>query len=408
VLRYRLYDLSLVIQRTLAYALASAMVAAIYLTVVAITVTTVAGATATLGTHLLAAVAAAASFHPVLVAVQRAVQRVFYGDRSRPYDAVTQMAHTIERSLLPEQVLPDVVATVARALRLSFVAIELAGDDSWDRAAVHGTPTDPVETFAMTYQGVTVGRLLVSSRRGEARLSDLDRQVLGDLARQAGVAAQAVRTAAALQRSRAELVTAREEERRRLRRDLHDGLGPTLAGVTLGLHAAQNRVAAGQPDDALPLLRDLEQQVETAVLDVRRLVYGLRPPALDEFGLVQAVAMHGSKLDGPDLKVTVTPSRTLGRLPAAVEVAAYRIATEALTNVARHAAARACSVRFTLNGALTVEVQDDGQGIAPDSHAGVGLTAMRERADELGGSLVVESGPAGTRVLAQLPTEEVT
>lgn len=250
--------------------------------------------------------------------------------------------------------------------------------------------------------------MLVCARGKDEGLSHADRRLLADLARQAGVAAHAVRTTTALQRSRAELVTAREEERRRLRRDLHDGLGPTLAGVTMGLHAAATLVHAN-PVEARRLLGSLESQVEEAVADIRRLVYGLRPPALDEFGLVRAVQLHAARFEGSagGCHVTVdSPPAGLGRLPAAVEVAAYRIVTEALTNVARHAGARSAAVRLCLNGAVELEITDDGCGLPAGQPAGVGMTAMRERAAELGGTLTVESRPGRTSVRARLPAQE--
>lgn len=408
ILRYRLYDLDLVVRRAIVYLLVSALVAAGYLGIVAAAEAAVSG-TVGLGVHVLAAVVAAAGFQPLRSRVQRGVDRLFYGDRSRPYDVLARLGRHLEAVLLPEAVLPGVVDAVADALRLRYVAIEFADGEAWSPAAQHGQLHDDPDSFPMTYQGELVGRMLVCSRgRGET-LTDGDRRLLADLARQAGVAAHAVRSAAALARSRAELVTAREEERRRLRRDLHDGLGPTLAGVTMGLHAAATRIGT-DPGEATRLLASLETQVEQAVADIRRLVYGLRPPALDEFGLIRAVQLHAAQFDGGgDLAVTVdSPAEGLGQLPAAVEVAAYRIATEALTNVARHSSASSCTVRLGLNGALEVEVVDDGHGLPSGHRAGVGLTAMRERAAELGGTLCTHSGPAGTRIVACLPVVEAT
>ena len=419
ILRYRLYDLNLLLRRTVAYAAVSAGVAAVYLAVVAVADSVVAGG-ASLGVHLVAAVLAAASFHPFAVAVQRLVERLFYGDRSRPYDVVNALARSIEGSLAPELVLPGVVDTVADALRLPYVEVDLVAGDGWEPSAVRGTPAAVVEAFPLTYQGSVVGRLRVSPRRTETALHPADREVLAALARQAGVAAHAVQTSVALQRSRSELVAAREEERRRLRRDLHDGLGPALAGVTLGLHAAQNQIRAGRSPDAQALLAELEGQVESAVQDVRRLVYGLRPPALDELGLVGAVRRFGSGLEGSGLTVTVSlvddderldehgyASNSDGveriALPAAIEVAAYRIATEALVNVSRHAAAQACRVTFRVDRDVVVTVVDDGQGLPPDGRAGIGLISMRERAAELSGTLEMQSGPTGTRLTARLP-----
>ena len=408
ILRYRLYELDLVVRRAIAYLLASTLVAGGYLAIVATAEIAVSG-TVGLGVHVLAAVGAAAGFQPLRSRVQRGVDRLFYGDRSRPYDVLARLGRHLEAVLLPEAVLPGVVEAVADALRLSYVAIEFADSAGWIPAAEHGRAHDDPDSFPMTYQGELVGRMLVCSRgRGET-LSDADRRLLADLARQAAVAAHAVRSAAALARSRAELVTAREEERRRLRRDLHDGLGPTLAGVTLGLHAAATRVGT-DPGEVIRLLAGLETQVEQAVAEIRRLVYGLRPPALDEFGLIRAVKLHAAQFDGGgDLTVSVdSPAEGLGQLPAAVEVAAYRIATEALTNVARHSCATSARVRLCRNQALEVEVVDDGRGLPEGHRAGVGLTAMRERAAELGGTLRIHSGPEGTRILACLPVVEAS
>lgn len=404
ILRYRLYDLDLVISRTVGYLAVSAVVAGLYLAIVAVVEAATSGSVS-LAVHVIAAVAAAAAFHPVRVRMQRAVDRLFYGDRARPYDAVAGLARRMEAALDPDDVLPTIVRTVADALRLPYVAIQLREADGWHTAAEHGHLHGEPDVFPMTYQGETVGRMTVCPRRAGEALDAADQRLLADLARQAGVAAQAVRATSALLRSRAELVTAREEERRRLRRDLHDGLGPTLAGVTMGLHAAQTFVAR-DPAEAKRLMAGLEAQVEEAIADIRRLVYGLRPPALDEFGLVRALQLHATRIeaqpDGIDIVID-SPPEGLGRLPAAVEVAAYRIVTEAITNVTRHARARTCKVRLCLNGALELDVTDDGRGLDPARPAGVGVTAMRERAAELGGVLIIEELRPGTRVRARLP-----
>ena len=404
ILRYRLYDLDLVISRTVGYLAVSALVAGLYLAIVGV-VEAAMSESASTAVHVIAAVAAAAAFHPVRVRVQRAVDRLFYGERARPYEAVARLAGRMEAALDPDDVLPTIVQTVAEALRLPYVAIELREAGGWHTAAEHGHPQGAADAFPMTYQGETVGRMAVCPRRAGESLDATDQRLLTDLARQAGVAAQAVRATSALLRSRAELVTAREEERRRLRRDLHDGLGPTLAGVTMGLHAARTFIDR-DPAEAKRLLAGLEGQVEDAIADIRRLVYGLRPPALDEFGLVRALQLHATRIEAwPDgIEIVIdSPPEGLGRLPAAVEVAAYRIVTEAVTNVTRHAHARTCTVRLCLNGALELDVIDNGRGLDPAQPAGVGLTAMRERAAELGGALTIEQLCPGTRVRARLP-----
>jgi signal transduction histidine kinase len=218
-------------------------------------------------------------------------------------------------------------------------------------------------------------------------------------------AVHAVRLTTDLQHSRERLVAAREEERRRLRRDLHDGLGGQLAGLTVQAGALR-RLIPRDPDAADELVVELREELRGAISDIRRLVYDLRPPALDDLGLLEALrqlaARYGSK-DEP-LRVVVEAPLELPDLPAAVEVAVYRIVQEALTNVARHAGAKTCIVRLVVNGDVILEIVDDGVGIPAEQSAGVGLSSMRERAAELGGSYVVEKAPkSGTRVLVSLP-----
>jgi signal transduction histidine kinase len=200
-------------------------------------------------------------------------------------------------------------------------------------------------------------------------------------------------------------VTAREEERRRIRRDLHDGLGPALAGITLKLDAARNLLKRdiNATDE---LLGELKTQTQSAIADIRRLVYDLRPPALDELGLIGALREYAARYSDDTLQIAMEAD-ALPPLPAAVEVAAYRIATEALTNVVKHAHAKHCALRITCNARdLRLEICDNGVGVADDAHAGVGLTSMRERAAELGGTFTVESNDSeGTRVVATIPAE---
>lgn len=259
---------------------------------------------------------------------------------------------------------------------------------------------------------------MVAPRSPGEGLSEADRRLLGDLARQAEVAVHAVGLTADLQRSRERLVTAREEERKRLRRDLHDGVGPTLTGLALQLNAARKLVAGDRAEDAGQTLARLEKRTQETIAEMRRLVYGLRPPALDDLGLVPSIRQqarsHGM-VDPPAEAGTDDPRDApvfslqvpdpLPPLPAAVEVACYRIAQEAITNVSRHARAGRCSVRASVDGAvLELEIADDGMGMPGDRTVGVGLSSMRERAEELGGTLAVETGrEGGTRVLARLP-----
>jgi signal transduction histidine kinase len=260
----------------------------------------------------------------------------------------------------------------------------------------------------LIHQGETLGYIVLGPRAPNEAFSSTDLHLLEDLAPQVGVAVHAVRLAADLQRSRERLVLAREEERRRIRRDLHDGLGPQLAGVALKLETLRNRLT----DDPLAasLLADLAKRTQEATADIRHLVYELRPPTLDELGLVSALRESVTQYTQQgcnDLKITFDAPESLPQLPAAVEVAVYRIAQEACANVIRHADAHACQVRLKLDelaGLLCLEVRDDGKGLSMKRRAGVGLNSMRERAEELGGTLTITSiSSGGTLLTARLP-----
>lgn len=206
-----------------------------------------------------------------------------------------------------------------------------------------------------------------------------------------------------LQRSRQTIVTAREEERRRLRRDLHDGLGPTLAAQMFRVGAAR-QLLSKHPEKTATLLADLEGGIEGTLVDIRRLVYALRPPLLDQFGLLGAIVDFVRQHEaGVPIALDLPPLAP--SLSAAVEVAAFRIVQTGLDNVVQHAQATRCNVRLAVTAdVLEITIVDDGIGIAPDYLAGVGLTSMRERAEELGGSFAVAPiQPHGTHVSVCFP-----
>ncbi|GAA3183857.1 hypothetical protein GCM10010531_42630 [Blastococcus jejuensis] len=401
VLRYRLDGIDVVINRTLVYGVLTALVVGVYVLVVGYL-----GAALRreddLTISLVATGIVAVLFAPARARVQRAVDRLLYGRRNEPYAALAQLGERLEGTLAPDAVLPAIVSAVRETLRLPYVAVRLA-DDAPPVAA--GEPVPATETLPLTHHGVPVGSLVLGLRPGESGFSPADRRLLTDLARQAGVAVSAVRLTADLQRSRERLVTAREEERRRLRRDLHDGLGAQLAGLTVQTGVLRTLIGR-DPAAAEELAGELRGELRTAIADIRRLVHGLRPPALDELGLVGALQRLAERC-GTDggLRVEVDVPGPLPALPAAVEVAAYRIVQEALTNVVRHASARHSCVRLTVEATwLVVEVTDDGVGLAATAPAGVGLSSMRERAAEMGGSCEVTTvADGGTRVLARLP-----
>ncbi|GAA4722022.1 sensor histidine kinase [Phytohabitans rumicis] len=345
-----------------------------------------------------------AVYGPLRHRLWRAIRRLVLGRRDDPYGVVAGLAEQLERSGSPEDQLLAVARTVAEAFRSPYVSVEVDRSGGERLTVEHGTRPAATHALPITYRGEEVGRLVLPRGGARAPLSIRDERLLGDVVRQAAAATRASYLAIALQRSREQIVNAREEERRRLRRDLHDGLGPSLGAVAMRIDTARN-LAATAPQEADRLLRQARDEVAAALTDVRRLVHDLRPPALDDLGLVGAVQQQTERLRTPGLTVRVDAHPDLAGLPAAVEVAAYRIASEALTNVARHAGATTCRVRIAIQDShLLLEVADDGSGIGPGTRAGVGLVSLRERAAELGGQCeILCPAGRGTLVRARLP-----
>lgn len=392
-----------------AWTLTSAAVAAV---VVTVDLVVLAAARAALGDRLderevtlAVLVGAVVVYGPLRSWVGSGVQRVLFGRRADRYGAVSALAARLETSgSVPEQ-LPTLVEAVASTFKVPHVHVEVVTPGGGTLAASHGRRPAEVQELDIAYGGERVGRLVLPVLGVRSMLSRRDQGLLVDLVRQAAVAVRAGLLAAELQESRERLVIGREDDRRRIRRDLHDGLGPALGGVALRLQAADNAVAA-DPDRARELVALARHEVQEALDDVRRLVHDLRPPALDDLGLEAAVRQQAERVR-PEVAVVVH-SEGLQGLPAAVEVAAYRIVGEALTNVVKHARATHARVALVPEGrALRVTVADDGHGIGADVVAGVGLLSLRERAEELGGHCQVrcpEEG--GTVVEAWLPLGE--
>jgi signal transduction histidine kinase len=427
MLRHHLFDVDVLINRTLVYLTLTAIVVGTYMFMVGY-LSTLFHAGDNLVISILAAGCVAVLFAPLRDRLQRGVNRLMYGERDDPYTALTRLGRRLEASLAPESVLSTVVTTVREVLKLPYVAIYLKQDHDGSKiVAESASPSLRAEggrirvpglereglCVPLIHQGETLGYIVLGPRAPNEAFSSADLRLLDDLAPQVGAAVHAVRLTTNLQRmtedlqrSREHLVNTREEERRRLRRDLHDGLGPTLASLAQRLDTARILIPR-DPNAAVALLGDLTAQVKTTITDIRRLVYALRPPALDELGLVSALREHAAHYNEANgLSVSMEAPERLPPLPAAVEVAAYRIVLEALTNVARHAHARTCHIHLELREAqvLYLEVTDDGGGLPNDYHAGVGLASMRERAMELGGECRIEPGPThGIRVVAWLP-----
>ncbi len=396
VVRHQLLDIRLVLSRALAWLLLSLAALAAYGALVALLGTALqdAGRRSALLTALVAVALA-----PLLPRLQREVDRWTYGDRGDPARVAERLSEHLAAG--GERGLAGVVSSLRAALRLPYVALT----DQETTLAADGTAPANIAVLPLTYAGNAVGQLKIGLRPGEKVLGEDDLPALQLVAAPLAVALGALRLSGDLERSRSRIVVAREEERRRLRRDLHDGLGPTLTGLALAADAATNFLDR-DPEQSRQLLGSLRRDTRTAIGEVRRLIDDLRPPALDELGLLGALNERVDALrrrdDGSIVDVRLVAPEALPALPAAVEVVAYRVATEALLNVTRHAGARGAVIEISCNGSLDVSVLDDGL-VATAWTPGVGLSAMRERAAEVGARF--EAGPttSGGRVFLSIP-----
>jgi two-component system NarL family sensor kinase len=349
--------------------------------------------------HAIALAVVVATWSPVAARVESGVHSLAYGQRDNAYEVADQVYRQLRADPQADELLPSVVALLADTLALPYVEIEAVGRVITTHGAIPEGAT--VVAIPLTYHHLTLGTLRASSRSRRDWLSAADVRLLADLARHVAITLHAAQLTTTVQHARAQLVTAREEERRRIRRDLHDGLAPTLASLGLQLGVLQRTLRA-DPAAAELLAGELRSGIRQATAEIRRLVYGLRPPMLDEFGLVDAMR-NLNPTDG--LTRTVSMPDPMPVLPAAVEVAIYRIAAEALHNAARHAAATRCAVELTTSGdEVAFTVTDDGRGLPEPYLAGVGHHSMRERTAELGGTIDIGPAPGGgTRVAVTFP-----
>ncbi|MCB0857390.1 MAG: hypothetical protein KDB57_04615 [Solirubrobacterales bacterium] len=400
ILRYRLFDIEVVISRTLVYGTLSLIVAAVYAAIVAAFAALFGSATAA---GVLGAGAVAVMVQPVHARLQRRVDRWIFGDRSDPYAALQRLDDRLKETQAPEEAVQAVVESVAESLRLPWSAVEFDRDGEGMTIAAYGARGGgTLERRELWHRGEHVGSLVVEVPKARP-LSESDRRLLDQLAGHVGAAVQSVRLTIDLLASRKELVTAREEERRRLRRDLHDGVGPSLAAMSLQLEVLRERVS--EEDEAL--VDQLGAQAQEAIVDIRRLVYELRPPALDQYGLVSGLSEQARRMSSEATAFSVRAPEEMPALPAAIEVAVYRIALEAMTNAARHSGASSCEVNISVEGPVSLTVEDDGVGIDTTAAHGVGLRSMRERTDELGGAFAVGvRNSGGTTLRAEFPLEE--
>jgi signal transduction histidine kinase len=404
VLQYRLFDVEIVVRRVLVYGALTVVLLALYVAATLGIAAVVPGSEGP--ARFVATALVALAFAPVRDRLQALIGRRLYGDRRRPYAALTRLARELQTPSSPDGVMNALVGSTAQAVASPYVAIERDGPAAAvpSRVECGVRPADDAQLIRLDlmHGGRQLGRLVVACR-GREDFSPADILLLTDLALPIAAAVQAVDLSAELHRSREQLLLAVEEERRRLGRDLHDDLGPRLAVISMQVEAAHDLINVDD-DRAKRVLSQLLDLTGQAVREVRRIAHDHRPATLDALGLMTALRAHAASLAAVPTRVDAPED--LPPLSAAVEVAAYRIALEALQNVAVHAHATSCVLRVSHDGStLTFEVEDDGVGIRADHPVGMGLQSMAERAGQLGGTFSIDTGAngMGTRVRVSLP-----
>ena len=402
ILQWRAFDVDVVIRRSVLAGTLLVVALGVYGVVVAI-VSSAVGRDGRVPS-LVGAAAVVLTVVPAALIARRVVDRAFYGRRGDPYAVVAELGRRASAASAPGEALDEIVEAITHELKLPYAAIL---DSEAVMLASSGTlaSNEDCADLPLEHQGVAVGALRVGYRRGEDGLSAAEERLLSTLAHQVGASVRALQLVDGLKAAREQLVVAREDERRRIQRDLHDSLGPQLTAVTMHLDAARNHLAAGNPSDTDDLLRDARRELHQAGGDVRRLVYSLGDPSIASRGLPSAIDAQVRLLTqatGVHADIDLQP---LPPLSAATEEAIHRIISEAVTNVVRHAQASTCTVAlWSDDGHVVGSITDDGIGIPPDAQPGVGTRSFRDRAEELGGTVTVRPGPTGgTEVRIVLP-----
>jgi signal transduction histidine kinase len=393
MLRHGLFDVELTLNRAVVFGLLTGLVVGVYVLVIYGVQAAAPGSRWGVLLVAVAALAAAAGRDRV----QALVDRWLFGHRHNAYAVVSRVGRGVAAASQPVEALQRLVEGLVEALRLPYAAFT-----GGDVAVASGSPVHGSRVVTVTALGESVGELHVGLRHPHERWTAEQEAAVEEVAARAGTLAYAASLVTDVARSRGRIVAAREEERRRLRADLHDGVAPALAGTALQLESLSRRLDdAGRPELARRAL-DLRDGLRASVGELRALVHGLRPPVLDQRGLAGALRQLAAGHDTCEVDV--------GDLPqphAAVEVAAYAIAAEALGNALKHSAAsRVVLAAAEVDGAIVVSVSDNGIGMPAGPRAGVGLVSMRERAAEVGGRLDVRpTTGGGTTVVATLPRE---
>jgi signal transduction histidine kinase len=408
ILKYNLWNIHVIINRSIVYGLLTTIVVTTYVLGVYGSSLLIKVDNSIVLSLIMTGVIAVV-FQPLRENLQRRVNRFMYGEVESPYEVISKLGQRLEGSFKEDDALQTIAQTMKEALKLPYVAISLLQGKQQVAVFSEGDPVKDVWNIPLVYQGEELGILHIAPRYPGESFSRKDEQLIKNLARHAGITAYNVRLLIDLQRSRTALVTAREEERKRLSRDLHDGLGPTLAALNLQTMLLK-KIIKKDGESAINFTNEIQTEIQKTIEDVRRIVYDLRPPVLEELGFIGSIRAYSEQIsyfsEGTSLQINVHTSEEYPNLPAAIEIALYRITKEALTNVIHHSRANVCNVTFQFSHEVTLEVLDNGIGLSLENKKGEGLVSMVERAKELGGTCTITSNPIekqGTCVHVRIP-----
>jgi len=348
---------------------------------------------------LLASGVIAVLLYPAHHALQKGVNRLVHGDPEHMYQPLATMIAQLESGGRERSVWIDIVSGIAQSLSLSYVCLQKGEEDV--KIAEYGASTGEAVRVPLVWEGRSEGALMIGPENLLQKLPEEHLILLRHFMRQIGFALHAQRLNEELRESKERLVHAREEERRRLRRDLHDGLGAHLASILLKTESIYE--LAEDNERLQKQVTVVQEDIESAIADIRTLVYALRPPALDEFGLLLALRELGSRFSENGKLVRIDAAEPLPTLGSAVETALYRIVQEAVTNSFRHGGASECRVELKVEDSVSLTITDNGSGFGGTVSYGVGIRSMKERAGELGGVCEVHTSLQGVTVRATIP-----
>jgi signal transduction histidine kinase len=417
VLKYRLYDLDIVVRKTVVAGLVAAAFTAIYAVVVA-GVGVVTGHAGSSALAFAAAALAAVALQPVRARAALLAGRLVYGRRATPYEVLSHFADGIAGAYSADEVLPQMARMLTEATGAERAEVWLGSggaerlEATWPPAAVTqdpsaGSVTGPggrTQTFAVDHRGERLGALRVTCSAGEP-LTPAGERLVRDVAAQAGLVLRNVALIGDLRASRQRLVAAADEARRGLERNLHDGAQQQLVALRISLGLARQAVTSSP--EAAEMLAQTEQQAAEALEELRELAHGIYPPLLADLGLNAALEAQARKAAIP---VTVE-APSVGRYPQEIEAALYFCVLEALQNVAKYAQASAAHVTLCRDGrCLAFTVEDDGKGFdQATTPAGSGLQGITDRLAALGGTIDITSTPGhGTCVTGRVPAAHDT